>query len=88
MNLKLEKPIEVLFEGSDEDVYKPLEKDDIDSTVYKLIEDIVPEKFAFLFVGLWGKGNYGEDRKDVSKLIKIFYESFANKQKRNNQLLY
>ena len=79
--LKLEKPIEVLFEGSDEDVYKPLEKDDIDSTVYKLIEDIVPEKFAFLFVGLWGKGNYGEDRKDVSKLIKIFYESFANKQK-------
>ena len=79
--LKLEKPIEVLFEGSDEDVYKPLEKDDIDSTVYKLIEDIVPEKFAFLFVGLWGKGSYGEDRKDVSKLIKIFYESFANKQK-------
>ena len=46
-----------------------------------LIEDIVPEKFAFLFVGLWGKGNYGEDRKDISKLIKIFYESFANKQK-------
>jgi glycosyltransferase involved in cell wall biosynthesis len=79
--LKLEKPIEVLFEGSDEDVYKPLEKDNIDSGVYKLIEDIVPEKFAFLFVGLWGKGNYGEDRKDVSKLIKIFYESFANKQK-------
>ena len=79
--LKLEKPIEVLFEGSDEDVYKPLEKDNIDSGVYKLIEDIVPEKFAFLFVGLWGKGSYGEDRKDVSKLIKIFYESFANKKK-------
>jgi len=30
---------------------------------------------------LWGKGEYGEDRKDIAKTIKIFYESFANKKK-------
>jgi len=29
---------------------------------------------------LWGNGGYGEDRKDISKLVKVFYESFANKK--------
>ena len=29
---------------------------------------------------MWGAGNYGEDRKDIAKLVKIFYESFANKK--------
>ena len=73
--LKLEKPIEVLFEGVDENVFKPLDESSLD-----LVDDI-KEDFAFLHVGLWGKGGYGEDRKDISKLVKIFYESFANKKK-------
>ena len=73
--LKLEKPIEALFEGVDSDIFKPLENSSLD-----LVDDI-KEDFAFLHVGLWGKGGYGEDRKDISKLIKIFYESFANKKK-------
>ena len=72
--LKLQKPIEVLFEGVDDDVFKP-----IDDSSLNLVDDI-KEDFAFLHVGLWGKGGYGEDRKDISKLIKIFYESFANKK--------
>ena len=72
--LKLEKPIEVLFEGVDENVYKPIDNSSLD-----LVDDI-KEDFAFLHVGLWGKGGYGEDRKDISKLVKIFYESFANKK--------
>ena len=72
--LKLEKPIEVLFEGTDENVYKP-----IDNSSLNLVDDI-KEDFAFLHVGLWGAGNYGEDRKDIAKLVKIFYESFANKK--------
>jgi len=80
--LKLEKPMEVLFEGVDEDVYKPLTVDEIDTDFFDMLNDKVPEKFAFLFVGLWGQGNFGEDRKDVSKLIKVFYESFANKKKK------
>ena len=73
--LKLEKPIEVLFEGSDENVYKPLDDSSLD-----LVDDI-KEDFCFLHVGLWGNGGYGEDRKDISKLVKVFYESFANKKK-------
>ena len=74
--LKLEKPIEVLFEGVDENVYKPIDNSSLD-----LVDDI-KEDFAFLHVGLWGQGGYGEDRKDISKLVKVFYESFANKKKK------
>ena len=72
--LRLEKPIEVLFEGVDENIYKP-----IDNLTLDLVDDI-KEDFCFLHVGLWGKGDYGEDRKDISKLVKVFYESFANKK--------
>ena len=73
--MKLEKPIEVLFEGIDENVYKPIDDSSLDKV------DDIKEDFAFLHVGLWGQGGYGEDRKDISKLVKIFYESFANKKK-------
>lgn len=79
--LKLEKPIEVLFEGADEEIYKPLKKDELDTNIYDLVEKIIPEKFAFLFVGQWTKGGYGEDRKDIAKLVKVFYETFANQKK-------
>ena len=72
--LKLEKPIEALFEGIDEDIYKPL-----DNSSLNLVDDI-KEDFCFLHVGMWGKGGFGEDRKDIAKMIKIFYESFANKK--------
>tara|TARA_B100001250_G_C19802202_1_gene791623 strand:- start:1511 stop:2884 length:1374 start_codon:yes stop_codon:yes gene_type:complete len=79
--LKLEKPMEVLFEGADEDVYKPLDTKEIDSEFFDWLNTEVPEKFAFLLVGQWTKGNYGEDRKDIGKTIKVFYETFANKKK-------
>ena len=72
--LRLEKPIEVLFEGTNKDIYKPIENASLD-----LVDDI-KEDFCFLHVGLWGNGGYGEDRKDISKLVKVFYESFANKK--------
>ena len=72
---KIEKPIEVLFEGADVNVYKPLDK--VDS--FPEITDI-KEKFAFLFVGHWISGDLGEDRKNVGLLIKMFYEVFKNKK--------
>ena len=72
--LKLEKPMEVVFEGTNEDIYKPIDNPSLD-----LVDDI-PEDFCFLFLGQWTKGGYGEDRKDVAKLVKVFYESFANKK--------
>ena len=78
--LKLEKPMEVLFEGVD-DSYKPLENDEINSEFFNMLNEKVSEEFAFLFVGQWTQGGYGEDRKDISRMIKVFYESFANKKK-------
>ena len=72
--VKLEKPMKVLFEGADEDIYKPIENASLD-----LVDDI-KEDFCFLHVGQWTQGNYGEDRKDIAKLVKVFYESFANKK--------
>tara|TARA_Y100000593_G_scaffold61619_1_gene114192 strand:+ start:1915 stop:3285 length:1371 start_codon:yes stop_codon:yes gene_type:complete len=80
--VRLEKPMEVLFEGSDEEIFKPLSKDEIDSEFFDWLNTEVPEKFAFLFVGQWVKGGYGEDRKDVGRMLKVFYESFANKKKK------
>ena len=79
--LKLEKPMEVVFEGSNEDIYKPLTIDEIDDDFFDMLNKKEPEKFAFLSVGQWGKGGYGEDRKDLGRTIKVFYETFANKKK-------
>jgi glycosyltransferase involved in cell wall biosynthesis len=38
--------------------------------------DQIPEKFCYLFVGHWLRGEFGEDRKNVSLLVKIFLETF------------
>lgn len=67
---KIEKPIEVLFEGVDTSIYNDKINDD-----FKLD---IKENFAYLFVGHWLKGNLGQDRKDVGMLIKCFVESFKN----------
>ena len=72
---KIEKPIEVLFEGADVEIYKPLDK--VDS--FPELTNI-KEKFAFLFVGHWINGDLGEDRKNVGLLIRAFYEIFKNKK--------
>tara|TARA_R110000796_G_scaffold96735_2_gene203358 strand:- start:1402 stop:2697 length:1296 start_codon:yes stop_codon:yes gene_type:complete len=73
--VKLEKPIEVIFEGIELEKFFPSkEKSSIDLSEIK-------EPFAYLFVGHWMQGNIGEDRKNVGLLIKSFYESFKNKKK-------
>ncbi len=84
---KLEKPMEVLFEGVDENVFKPLTKDEIDTEFFDWLNDEVPEKHAFLFVGQWCKGNFGEDRKDIGRTIKLFYETFANRKGKKPALI-
>ena len=73
--IKVEKPIEVLFEGANTDIYKVLEEDgkSIDLSSIK-------ESFCFLFVGHWITGDVGEDRKNVGLLVKAFYEIFKNKK--------
>jgi hypothetical protein len=72
---KVEKPIEVLFEGANTEIYKVL--DNVKS--FPELNNI-KEKFAFLFVGHWINGDLGEDRKNVGLLVKAFYEIFKNKK--------
>jgi hypothetical protein len=74
--LKLTTPIEVIFEGANTDLYKVIEQNQI-----KTINlDSIKESFAYLFVGHWTQGDFGEDRKNVSLLVKAFYEIFKNKK--------
>jgi hypothetical protein len=65
---------EVIFEGANTEVYKPI-KSTFDLSNIK-------EEFAYLFVGHWMQGNLGEDRKNVGLLVKAFYETFKNKSKK------
>ena len=73
--VELTKPMEVLFEGVNTDIYKVL------NTPCSLDFNI-KEDFAYLFVGHWIQGDLGEDRKNVGLLIKAFYETFKNKTKK------
>jgi len=72
--LQVTTPIEVLFEGADTEVYKPGVKCSLDFNFQ--------EEFAFLFVGHWMQGDFGEDRKNVGLLVKAFLETFKNKKKK------
>jgi glycosyltransferase involved in cell wall biosynthesis len=82
--LRLEKPIEVLFEGVDLDVYFPTK--DINATVVDELKSI-KEEFAFLHIGHWLSGDFGEDRKNVSGLIRTFLETYKNKSAHNQPAL-
>jgi glycosyltransferase involved in cell wall biosynthesis len=82
--IKLEKPIEVLFEGVNTDVYKKIETF---NTEVKDVLDDIDEDFNFLFVGHWLQGEMGQDRKDVGMLIKTFLETFKGKGKKPGLIL-
>tara|TARA_B100000287_G_scaffold185564_1_gene175465 strand:- start:1033 stop:2364 length:1332 start_codon:yes stop_codon:yes gene_type:complete len=77
--LKSEKPIEVLFEGTDTNIYKRINEFSPD-----FLEEMkkVKESFNFLYVGHWLQGNLGEDRKDTGMLVKVFLETFKNMKKK------
>ena len=72
-NIELNVKTDVLFEGLNLEVYKP-----VDST---LDLSNIRESFCFLFVGAWIQGDFGHDRKNISLLIKAFCETFKNKAK-------
>ena len=76
--LKLEKPIEVLFEGLNLDEFYPLKSSQLKTPISKTL-DSIPEQFCYLMVGQWCQGGFGEDRKDIPRGIKLFYETFANR---------
>ena len=78
--LKLEKPIKVLFEGVNLDVYKEIKKftnKDLNNKI-----NSIPEDFAYLNVGHWMQGDLGHDRKNIGLTVKAFYEIFKGKPKK------
>lgn len=74
--VKIEKPLEVLHNCIDTNIFKKLEyESDVEKSIRDELEHI-PEKFCYLFVGHWLRGEFGEDRKNVGLLIKVFLETF------------
>ncbi len=66
--IKVTKPIEVLFEGVDTKIFSK-------GTNKNILEN-VKEDFCFLIVGHWLKGSLGQDRKDIGMAIKTFATVF------------
>ena len=86
--VKLQKPVEVLFEGVDLNRYVALEKDHIHPTkLIKSIDETVKEDFNFLLVGHWLQGEIGEDRKNIGATIRTFLNTFKNKKKKPGLIL-
>jgi len=84
-NIKLEKPIEVLFEGVNTDIYKKVDKAN-ESEIWDVF-DYISEEFNFLYVGHWLQGELGEDRKNTGMLIKTFLETFKNQKQKPGLIL-
>ena len=78
--IKLQKPIEVLFEGLDLEKY--YKNPNNSSMLNNITED-----FCFLYTGHWLPGNFGEDRKNVATLIKTFLETFKGINKKKPALI-
>jgi hypothetical protein len=72
---KIQKPVEVLFEGFNENF-------GTNDFQYVSELDEIKEEFAFLFVGHWLRGDLGEDRKNVGMMIKTFAMAFKNEKKK------
>jgi glycosyltransferase involved in cell wall biosynthesis len=70
--IKTTKPIEVLFEGVDTDIFASPTPSKDNTDILKNIK----EDFNFLIVGHWLKGNLGQDRKDIGMAIKTFASVF------------
>jgi len=76
--LKNEKPLEVLFEGADTNIYKQTNE-----FTQEFVDEMgkIDEEFCFLYVGHWLQGRIGQDRKDTGMMVKVFCETFKNMKK-------
>jgi len=88
-NLSLERPIEVLMEGVDLNIYKKLTPAEVLSSEAKIVQDLnnIKENFAFLFVGHWLSGDFGQDRKNVAVMIAAFLNAFKGKSSQTRPAL-
>jgi len=81
------KPVEVLHNCIDGNIFKKLEYEfDLDQSIRDTLKNI-PEDFCYLFVGHWLRGDFGEDRKNVAFLIKVFLETFRQVPEKNKPAL-
>jgi glycosyltransferase involved in cell wall biosynthesis len=71
---KIQKPVEIIFEGFDEEDFGT------EHVAHITQLDSIKEDFAFLFVGHWLRGDLGEDRKNVGMMIKTFAMAFKNEK--------
>lgn len=79
-DIKLEKPVEVLFEGVDLNKYFYVADEDLPETDLVLDLDTIKEDFCYLYVGHWLQGDLGEDRKNTGLLVKLFLETFKDRK--------
>lgn len=70
---RLQKPVEVLFEGVRDDLFNSKTADS------KFLKEVKTD-FNFLIVGHWLSGKLGEDRKDIGMAIKTFCTIFGGKK--------
>ena len=70
--IKITKPIEVLFEGVDTNIFESSVQSKTNTDILKNVK----EDFNFLIVGHWLKGELGQDRKDIGMAIKTFATVF------------
>jgi hypothetical protein len=68
---KIEKPIHVLFEGADTNIF---------NNQFTHFDLPIDSDFCFLFVGHWLRGILGQDRKDIGMLIKSFVAGFSGEK--------
>lgn len=73
--LELTTPVEVLHEGVRLDIYGKSINEDVE--IVQTLDEI-PNDFVYLFVGHWLRGDFGEDRKDISGLLFTFFETFGD----------
>jgi hypothetical protein len=79
-HIKLEKSIEILFEGLDLSKYFFIPENEIETTDLVNSLNGIKENFCYLFVGHWLQGELGEDRKNVGLMVKNFLEVFKDKK--------
>ena len=85
--IKLERPVEILFEGADLNKYFFIEDAKIPDTDLVITLDGIKEEFNYLVVGHWLQGDLGEDRKNIGLTIKTFLETFKNKKNKPGMVL-
>ena len=67
--LKIDRAPVVCWEGVNADLFK-------EKAFENRIGLELDSSFNFLHVGQWGSGGFGEDRKNISSMLKVFFETF------------